>query len=108
MTRTTEPHHLNKVVVGDKIQATDKLITWHATNSNFCYKSPSDQEIPRKYLKDFYFWLHCYVNKIRPEGKVTIFGSEEDDSPRLNVGVELKLGRRKQFLFVSEDDITKI
>lgn len=108
MARTDKPHHLNKVVVGDKIQATKELVTWHATHTNFCYKSRDEEEIQKKYLKEVYFWLHFLVTKTLPVGVVTVFGAEEDHSPRLNVGVEFKLGRRKLSLFVSESDIVKI
>jgi hypothetical protein len=106
--RSLEPSPLNDFMIGEEVQATRKLINWYGRNLNFCYVIPKEKEIRPKYLKEAYFWLMCYTTKFRPKGKVTTYGDREDDSIRKNLGVEFKIGRRKMFAFVSEDDLTKV
>jgi hypothetical protein len=106
--RTDVPSILNEFRIGDEVQASKQLVTWFASNLNFCYLIPDEREIRAEALKDCYFWLVCHNTRRLPKGRVIVFGSEEDFSDRKYVGVEFKIGRRKKFTFVHEKDLTKV
>jgi hypothetical protein len=108
--RTDTPHELNTVKLGERVCISRETIEYYATYlpwlfaENVVIGKGTFNIFKKKYLPEVAFWSDAYVSKSVLFGTVTCFGSYEDHSPRLNVGVEFKAGRRKFFYFFSENN----
>lgn len=117
---------LNKLKVGQKVQAKPSLVDWYANHLTFCYGkrvSPDDsgsdeKEIPSESLEKVFIWSRAKLGNLMPKGAVSHFGSE-DWSDKLQRHINRKcvwvdftffteLGIIKEGIYVSEKNVVAL
>lgn len=112
--RSAVGHELNKLKVGDRVQLTKEVIHWYARYLPWLFSSVVVQGkatfnlFDKKHFAEVAFWSSAAVSKEPVFGEVIEFGDSEDASPRLNVFVKLKWGRRIIKHFFSEENLIKV
>ena len=94
----------NKLKIGDKVQITREQVEWFSNNLAWLYglwktdeyhKDEKYREIPAAKSEEVLFWMVAYHAKIKPRGKVTRYGADDDiKEGRKNVRVELVLPKK--------------
>jgi hypothetical protein len=110
----------NKLKIGDKVQATQNLVSYYVTHLNENFLVPSKTEFKEESYPDIANWLSAHLTKKLPKGKVIGYGATacypskkdsnkwEDKKDELNVCVEFKMRYGKYRAYYSENNLKRI